>query len=99
MNDCEPIFEQDKYNVTIDENTPDQEMIGLQVKARDCDVSTDFNQVEYELNGGYPFGINKTSGEIFAKLVQGQVLDFESDRKYTFIVYAKDSRGLSNKCE
>lgn len=86
--------------MTIDENTNDQDPVGLQVIATDGDVSFDFNQVEYELNGGFPFGINKTSGEIFVKLVQGQTLDFDSDtKKYTFIVNAKDSKSTSDNCK
>ncbi len=100
VNDNEPVFEDSDYSTKVPELTPDGTSLNISVHATDKDATSLFNTVYYELpSSDDPFRIDRTSGELFVYLPDGQELDYESDSKtYTVLVVAKDGhKGQASK--
>uniref|UniRef100_A0A8C2V522 Dachsous cadherin-related 2 n=2 Tax=Chinchilla lanigera TaxID=34839 RepID=A0A8C2V522_CHILA len=97
VNDNEPIFRRQVYNVTLAEHTPVGRCF-LQVKASDADAGL-YGLVEYSLYDGFQsdeapaaFQINPHDGQICVS----QDLDRERDpATFDLLVKAKDGGGLS----
>ncbi|KAM6148023.1 protocadherin-23, partial [Erethizon dorsatum] len=97
VNDNEPIFRRQVYNVTLAEHTPVGHCF-LQVKASDADAGL-YGFVEYSLYDGFQsdeasaaFRINPHDGQICVS----QDLDRERDpATFDLLVKAKDGGGLS----
>ncbi|XP_029467149.1 protocadherin-23 [Rhinatrema bivittatum] len=97
VNDNEPVFEQQVYNVSLPEHAPVGHCF-LQVKATDAD-SGQFGHIQYFLYDGfhnceksYLFHIDPDAGHICVS----QNIDKEQDpASYDLLVTAKDGGGLS----
>ncbi|KAM9319167.1 protocadherin-16-like [Pholidichthys leucotaenia] len=97
INDNEPVFERNFYNVSIEENTAPGTCI-LEVMATDADGGS-FGQVTYSLSSGVnsavpsPFTIGKESGQICTSAA----LDRDKGpASFDFTVTAVDGGGLSS---
>uniref|UniRef100_A0ABM5G9Z3 Protocadherin gamma-B4-like isoform X26 n=1 Tax=Pogona vitticeps TaxID=103695 RepID=A0ABM5G9Z3_9SAUR len=96
-NDNLPIFTQDVYKVSLQENTPAGSLV-LQVIATDKDDGTNA-QIRYEfsnipVNGQKKFRLDPIDGIIYLR----EQLDFEEVKQYTMTVAAKDGGGLATHC-
>ncbi|XP_053575593.1 protocadherin gamma-B5 [Bombina bombina] len=98
INDNIPVFTQEVYKVSINENTPINSTV-LSVSATDKDEGSN-GQITYSFskvseNVLHIFSINATNGEIKIK----RCLDFEITKKYEMSVQAKDGGGLVAYCK
>ncbi|XP_063784671.1 protocadherin gamma-B5-like isoform X40 [Pseudophryne corroboree] len=98
VNDNFPIFSQDAYQITVNENVPNGFLI-LQLNATDEDDGSnaeimyslsDISETTHQL-----FAIDPMKGEI---IVTGK-LDYEVTDNYEFTVEAKDGGGLASHCK
>lgn len=87
INDNGPVFKQDKYEVTVSENTQPGTPI-LQVRAKDPDSGAN-GIVTYSLvnNPGELFTLNRHNG----LLTLEKMLDYEKSQDYVLLVQAEDS--------
>ncbi|XP_075061006.1 protocadherin gamma-B1-like [Mixophyes fleayi] len=93
VNDNFPIFTQEVYKVTLNENIPHNTLV-VSVKANDNDEGSNA-EITYSFSnipedGLNVFGIDSNSGEIITK---GNV-DFERTKTYEMSVQAQDGGGL-----
>ncbi|XP_075061015.1 protocadherin gamma-B2-like [Mixophyes fleayi] len=98
VNDNFPIFSQDTYQVTLNENIPNGFLI-LQLNATDEDEGS-YAEILYSLsdiseNTHQLFAIDPLKGDI---VVTGK-LDYEITDSYEFTVEAKDGGGLAAHCK
>uniref|UniRef100_A0A8C3S166 Protocadherin gamma-C3 n=1 Tax=Chelydra serpentina TaxID=8475 RepID=A0A8C3S166_CHESE len=97
-NDNAPIFTQERYKVSLRENTPMGSLV-LQVKANDNDEGSNA-QISYVISKVsektvQKFSLDPETGKITVK----EPLDFEETRDYTLVVEAKDGGGLVTHCK
>eukprot|EP00794_Sanderia_malayensis_P007199 gene7199-8005_t len=91
INDNNPFFSPTSYNISVHENTP----IGIpvvQVKAKDIDIG-DNAAIVYNLSSCNPcnnFAINPATGGLYPTVQ----LNYQARRTYTFLISARDSKGL-----
>ncbi|XP_039576302.1 protocadherin gamma-A10-like [Passer montanus] len=97
-NDNAPVFEQDRYRVSLPENTPPGSEV-LKLSASDADAGT---------NARITYGFGKMPAKALQKFVidteSGSVtlqeaLDFEDTHVFTLAVEAKDGGGLIAHCK
>ena len=94
VNDNSPVFSQNSYSVTVEENTPINSIV-TQVEALDRDAGLN-GRVEYLFNSetqnqfDHLFSINETTGYIAIK----GIIDYERHTTFRLIVIAKD-QGLN----
>ncbi|XP_053101874.1 protocadherin gamma-B5-like [Hemicordylus capensis] len=96
-NDNPPIFTQEVYKVSLQENAPAGSLV-LHVVASDNDDGTNA-QIRYHFsnipaNSQQKFRLDPTSGTITLR----EPLDFEDTDEYTMTVSAKDGGGLETHC-
>ncbi|KAH1027486.1 hypothetical protein HUJ05_000983 [Dendroctonus ponderosae] len=89
LNDHDPIFTKKSYNVSIDENSPNDTVL-TQVRAVDKDAG-EYGEVVYALTGEHSqnFYINPKTGEI--SVANSNFLDHEKVAECVLQVVAKDS--------
>ncbi|XP_060523658.1 cadherin-87A isoform X2 [Cylas formicarius] len=89
LNDNDPIFAQNSYNVSIDENSPNGTFV-LQVKALDND-SEEYGEVIYSLTGEHSndFNIDAKTGII--TVANSNLLDHELIKQCVVQVVARDN--------
>ncbi|NWZ13955.1 PCDGK protein, partial [Agelaius phoeniceus] len=97
-NDNPPVFAQDRYRVSLREDTPPGTTV-LTVTASDADTGT---------NGRITYGFGKMPAKVLRKFVvdveSGTIslqegLDFEDTRGYMLLVEARDGGGLVAHCK
>jgi protocadherin delta 1 len=90
-NDNSPVFDQESYEVVIDENTPRMTNI-IQIRARDADWGQN-GKVQYSLSSrsanayGHLFGIHNSTGQVYVK----GLVDYEESSSYHLSITARDS--------
>ncbi|XP_028816561.1 protocadherin gamma-A11-like [Denticeps clupeoides] len=94
INDNTPVFTQDSYSVTLDENSPVGTTV-MQVNATDADDGANgevFYMFGNDVKGKLQrfFDLNSNTGEILVK----ENIDFEKQKHFEFDIKASD-RGLS----
>ncbi|XP_054143734.1 protocadherin gamma-B5-like [Melozone crissalis] len=96
-NDNPPVFAQDRYRVSLREDTPPG-MVVFNVSASDADAGTNAHII-------YGFGetLAKVLQKFFIEAETGAItlketLDFEETRCYTLLVEARDGGGLVSHC-
>ncbi|XP_053575599.1 protocadherin gamma-B5-like [Bombina bombina] len=98
VNDHSPAFNQDKYQVTINENVPNGFLV-IQLNATDADDGSNA-EIMYSFshiakNAMEAFTLDSQSGVIITK----RELDFEVTKMYEMMVEAKDGGGLVGHCK
>ncbi|KAM3664875.1 protocadherin gamma-B4-like [Ammospiza maritima maritima] len=97
-NDNPPVFAQDRYRVSLREDTPPG-MVVLNVSASDADDGT---------NAHITYGFGETPAKVLQKffieaetgaITLKETLDFEETRGYTLLVEARDGGGLVSHCK
>ncbi|XP_053812879.1 protocadherin gamma-B5-like [Vidua chalybeata] len=97
-NDNPPVFAQDRYRVSLREDTPPGSTV-LNVSASDADIGT---------NAHITYGFGKMPAKVLQKFVvdaeRGMItlqetLDFEDTRSYVLLVEGKDGGGLVAHCK
>ncbi|NXN12547.1 PCDG9 protein, partial [Indicator maculatus] len=97
-NDNAPVFAQDRYRVSLREDSPPGSMV-LNVSATDADAGT---------NARITYGFGETPTKVLQKFVLDsesgimtlqEALDFEQTRSYTLLVEARDGGSLVTHCE
>ncbi|XP_068061586.1 protocadherin gamma-B5-like isoform X11 [Anomalospiza imberbis] len=97
-NDNPPVFAQDRYRVSLREDTPPGSTV-LNVSASDADAGT---------NAHITYGFGKMPAKVLQKFVVDaergtitlqEALDFEDTRSYVLLVEGKDGGGLVAQCK
>ncbi|XP_063024549.1 protocadherin gamma-B5-like isoform X1 [Melospiza melodia melodia] len=97
-NDNPPVFAQDRYRVSLREDTPPGSTV-LNVTASDADAGT---------NARITYSFGKMPGKVIQKFVVDaergiitlqEALDFEDTRSYVLLVEGKDGGGLVAHCK
>ncbi|XP_039556963.1 protocadherin gamma-B5-like [Passer montanus] len=92
-NDNAPVFEQDRYRVSLPENTPPGSEV-LKLSASDADAGTNaritYGFGEMTIKALQKFMVDAESGSVTLQ----EALDFEDTRAFTLAVEAKDGGGL-----
>ncbi|KAM7007877.1 protocadherin gamma-B5-like [Passerculus sandwichensis] len=97
-NDNPPVFAQDRYRVSLREDTPPGTIV-LNVSASDADDGT---------NARLTYGFGETLAKVLQKffieaetaaITLKETLDFEETRSYTLLVEARDGGGLVSHCK
>lgn len=94
VNDSSPVFEQDIYKFSINEQAPIGTLIG-QVKAIDHDLMPVNNQLSYQLVNGNKsiLSVDSLSGQIYL----ASTLDYEKEKFMEFTITANDVDSLSGQ--
>ncbi|CAN9515376.1 unnamed protein product [Ophioblennius macclurei] len=103
-NDCAPTFDQEKYEISVEESTPQGSEL-ISVKATDNDVTDEFKKFELRIVSVSPqqrdveFYLTQFPKEIGTISFKG-CLDHEKAARYTIIVEAKNpgQQDLSSSC-
>ncbi|XP_063784897.1 protocadherin gamma-B2-like isoform X19 [Pseudophryne corroboree] len=99
-NDNFPVFSQQLYKVSVNENTPTDALV-ITINATDRDegvngqVTYSFSKTSVNVHHTGTFSINPTNGEIKIN----KPLDFELTRNYELSIQAKDGGGLVAHCK
>ncbi|CAC5409358.1 unnamed protein product [Mytilus coruscus] len=97
INDNSPVFTENWYNGTVQENSPDDTEVNIlpPISSTDADSGKNGTKgIRYSLEGtGLPFRINEITGAVFTN---GLGLDRESQPEYTIQVKAADRYGRGN---
>ncbi|NXA90294.1 PCDGH protein, partial [Melanocharis versteri] len=97
-NDNPPVFAQDRYRVSLREDTPPGSTV-LNVSASDADAGT---------NAHITYGFGETPAKVLQKFIVDaetgmitlqEAMDFEETQGYTLLVEARDGGGLVAHCE